>query len=152
MLVTALAVVTMLQSTPHHSNYGGGFALWWVFIRCNILFLKLFTHLVWWRHHDITSLANWRCAYVIAIASDTSGGGLNRTRGSIIVFLTVFPNLMTFLVYPTQLPIRSQNCYPCNGVSYLSYRTSSTTSQACQFSWLAGQSSGLRDSYSFRLL
>jgi hypothetical protein len=35
-----LAVVTMLRSTPHHSYYGGGFALWWVFIRCNTLFLK----------------------------------------------------------------------------------------------------------------
>jgi hypothetical protein len=39
-LVTALAVGTMLRSTPHHSDYGGGFSLWWVFVRCNILFLK----------------------------------------------------------------------------------------------------------------
>jgi hypothetical protein len=40
MLVTALAVVTMLRSTPHHSYYGGGFALRWVFVRCNTIFLK----------------------------------------------------------------------------------------------------------------
>jgi hypothetical protein len=33
-------VVTITLSTPHHSKYGGGFALWWVFIRCNILFFK----------------------------------------------------------------------------------------------------------------
>jgi hypothetical protein len=30
----------MLRSTPHHSYYGSGFALWWVFIRCKIHFLK----------------------------------------------------------------------------------------------------------------
>ncbi len=39
-LVTALVVVTMLRSTPHHSNYGGGFALRLVFVRCNTIFLK----------------------------------------------------------------------------------------------------------------
>jgi hypothetical protein len=32
-LVTALAVVTMFGSTPHHSYYGGGLALRWVFVR-----------------------------------------------------------------------------------------------------------------------
>ncbi len=32
-LVTALAVVTMFESTPHHSYYGGGLALRWVFVR-----------------------------------------------------------------------------------------------------------------------
>jgi hypothetical protein len=35
-----LAVVTMLRSTLHHSYYGSGFALWWVFIRCKIHFLS----------------------------------------------------------------------------------------------------------------
>jgi hypothetical protein len=40
LLVTALAVVTMFRSTPHHSNYGGGFALMWVFVRSNNIFLK----------------------------------------------------------------------------------------------------------------
>ncbi len=30
-LVTALAVVTRFGSTPHHSNYGDGFSLRWVF-------------------------------------------------------------------------------------------------------------------------
>ncbi len=38
MLVTALAVVTMLRSTPHHSNYGGGSALRWVFVGNNTIF------------------------------------------------------------------------------------------------------------------
>jgi hypothetical protein len=38
-LVTALAVVTMLRSTSHHSNYGSGFALRWVFVRCKTIFL-----------------------------------------------------------------------------------------------------------------
>jgi hypothetical protein len=32
-LVTALAVVTMFGSTPHHSYYGSGLALRWVFVR-----------------------------------------------------------------------------------------------------------------------
>jgi hypothetical protein len=32
--------VTMLRSTPHHSYYGSGFALWWVFIRCKFIFLS----------------------------------------------------------------------------------------------------------------
>ncbi len=32
-LVTALAVVIMFGSTPHHSYHGGGLALRWVFIR-----------------------------------------------------------------------------------------------------------------------
>jgi hypothetical protein len=32
-LVTALAVVTMFRFTPHHSYYGGGSALRWVFFR-----------------------------------------------------------------------------------------------------------------------
>ncbi len=44
-LVTALAVVAMLRSTPHHSNYGGGPALRWVFVRCNTSFLKYLTFL-----------------------------------------------------------------------------------------------------------
>ncbi len=82
-LVTELAVVTMLGSTPHHSDYVGGSALRWVFVRCNTIFLKLFTLLAWWRHHDVTSLANWCCAYIIWIPSDTSGGSFYRTRGSI---------------------------------------------------------------------
>jgi hypothetical protein len=30
----------MLRSTPHHSNYGSGFALRWVFVRCKNLFLS----------------------------------------------------------------------------------------------------------------
>jgi hypothetical protein len=30
----------MLRSTPHHSNYGGGFALRWVFVRCKTIFLS----------------------------------------------------------------------------------------------------------------
>jgi hypothetical protein len=28
----------MLRSTPHHSDYGSGFALRWVFVRCVTLF------------------------------------------------------------------------------------------------------------------
>jgi hypothetical protein len=32
-LVTALVVVTMFGSTPHHSYYGGCLALRWVFSR-----------------------------------------------------------------------------------------------------------------------
>jgi hypothetical protein len=32
-LVTALAVVAMFSSTPHHSYYGCWFALRWVFFR-----------------------------------------------------------------------------------------------------------------------
>jgi hypothetical protein len=39
-LVSGLAVVTMLRSTPHHNNYGGGSALRWVFGRCNTIFLS----------------------------------------------------------------------------------------------------------------
>jgi hypothetical protein len=35
-----LALVTMLRSTPHHSHYGGGSALRWVFVRCNTILLK----------------------------------------------------------------------------------------------------------------
>ncbi len=42
-LVTALAVVTMLRSTPHHSDYGIGPALRWVFVGNNTFFLIYFT-------------------------------------------------------------------------------------------------------------
>jgi hypothetical protein len=30
----------MLRFTPHHSNYGGGFALRWVFVRWKLFFLS----------------------------------------------------------------------------------------------------------------
>jgi hypothetical protein len=30
----------MLRSTPHHSHYGSGSALRWVFVRCNTFFLS----------------------------------------------------------------------------------------------------------------
>jgi hypothetical protein len=33
----------MLRSTPHHSDYGGGPALRWVFVGNNTIFLKYFT-------------------------------------------------------------------------------------------------------------
>ncbi len=33
----------MLKSIPHHSNYGGGPAFWWVFVGNNTIFLKYFT-------------------------------------------------------------------------------------------------------------
>jgi hypothetical protein len=40
-LVTALAVVTMFRSTPHHSYYGSGFALRWVFLGRILFFLSI---------------------------------------------------------------------------------------------------------------
>ncbi len=43
MLVTALAVVTMFRFTPHHSYYGCGFALRWVFIRSDTVIVNNFT-------------------------------------------------------------------------------------------------------------
>ncbi len=40
-LVTALAVVTMFRSIPHHSYYGSGFALRWVFLGRILFFLSI---------------------------------------------------------------------------------------------------------------
>jgi hypothetical protein len=34
-------VVTRFGSTPHHSNYGSGFALRWVFFRLDTIFLSI---------------------------------------------------------------------------------------------------------------
>ncbi len=61
--------------------------------------------MAWWRHRDVTSIANWCHAYIIRIASNSSGGSFNWTRGSKFVFLMVSPEFNSnFLVLANPTP------------------------------------------------
>jgi hypothetical protein len=117
MLVTALAVVTTFRSTPHHGYYGGGFCPQVGGSLLGRILLVLSTSSFWL---DDVILSSPALLSDTVFTSSKSlpivvGVAFIRLGGVKLVFSTVFPNLTTFLVLPTQLHIWSQNCYPCIG-------------------------------------
>ncbi len=104
MLVTALTVVTMLRFTPHHSNYGSGPALRWVFVGNNTIFLSIF--LCWL--DDVIMMSPALLIDAVLTSSESlailEGVAFIGLGGVKLVFLTVSPNFMTFLVLSDPTP------------------------------------------------
>jgi hypothetical protein len=99
-LVTALEVVTRFGSTPHHSYYGGGLALRWVFLGRILFFLSI---LSFWLDDTIMSSLALLTDIVLAsmeLLAILVGVALIGLGGVKLVCTTVSLILTIFLVLP----------------------------------------------------
>ncbi len=94
----------MFGSTPHHSYYGGGFALRWVFVRYNTCFLKY--SLFWLADVIMTSPALLTDAVLtsLELLAIVVGVALIRLGGVKLVCTIVSSNFTNFLVLPDPTP------------------------------------------------
>ena len=94
----------MFGSTPHHSYYGGGLALRWVFVRCKLFFLS---NLPFWFDDIIMTSLVLLTDVVLAsleLQARVVGVALIGLGGVKLVCTTVSLNLTNFLVLPNPTP------------------------------------------------